>query len=332
MTELRSRFRGAMLGVLNGDSVGAEYENKHSDLVRADLKERGELLLRDYIEPWHGKRIVKAGQPTDDSELTAWLAESLVRLQGLDVAHVYANLRRFIHGRESFLTDGKAYGSGGTLRAALRELTYAQSFSSFRSGNVRVDPTNGSLMRGTPIALAYFGRTSTVNAAAFAAAQSCVTHIHPDAQVACIAQTLFLMRLLEGGTRELAWRLAKDGLESVLQAEKRSPDKVRAKSLRLVQDLNVSEPSEDEIWPHTGGALISLRIALWATLTAKDFVDGITKAIAVGGDTDTYAAIAGGFLGAHFGVEGIPRQWREKLQGADVMLDLADELYELSQE
>lgn len=46
---------------------------------------------------------------------------------------------------------------------------------------------------------------------------------------------------------------------------------------------------------------------------SKTFHDGIIGAVNHGGDSDTIAAIAGGILGARFGVNAIPGKWFEKL-------------------
>lgn len=46
---------------------------------------------------------------------------------------------------------------------------------------------------------------------------------------------------------------------------------------------------------------------------AKSFEEGIISAVNEGGDADTIAAIAGGVLGAKFGIENIPVNWINKL-------------------
>jgi len=87
---------------------------------------------------------------------------------------------------------------------------------------------------------------------------------------------------------------------------------------------------ETEMKGKEGYVVLSLRVAAWASVSATDFRDGIIKAVSVGGDTDTYAAIAGGILGARFGTQGIPAEWQAVLQGREIMEDLASKLYELS--
>ena len=95
--------------------------------------------------------------------------------------------------------------------------------------------------------------------------------------------------------------------------------------------IELREPNYfTEIKGKEGWAVLSLRVAVWASITAQNFADGILKSIRVGGDTDTYAAIAGGILGAHYGLSGIPRDWFDVLQGKDIMLTIADELFKLS--
>jgi ADP-ribosylglycohydrolase len=72
--------------------------------------------------------------------------------------------------------------------------------------------------------------------------------------------------------------------------------------------------------------MLSLQIALWALLKARTFEEGITDVALLGGDCETYAAIAGALLGAHFGLSGIPNEWRTTLIGYDLVLDLAEKL------
>ncbi len=323
MIAIRDRSRGAMLGVLAGDALGAVYENKRRDEVCGDLDRRGGLTVFDYLDPWKGKRQMRAGQPTDDSELSAALAQSIVACRGLDERDAYGRLRRFIHGRESILTDGEAYGSGGTLRAALRPETYRESCMLFDQSAIPLVPSNGSLMRTIAVPIAY--RTNVYMSINVARRQSCITHVHDTAQAACMIYTVLVSYILDGYAPEKAW-------EEVQWIFSNDKDYYEHPGVQEILSLPISEPADNDIWPNSGGAAISFRAALWATLTATDFRDGLTKVIGLGGDTDTYGAIAGGILGARFGVDGIPQEWRDALIGRDIMLGLADELHTLAGE
>lgn len=316
----RDRYIGAMLGVLAGDALGAPYENKKSGVIRDDLALRGGLVPFDYIDPWEKTRLMQRGQPIDDSELVAALAQSLIERPEFDPDDLYDRLRNFIHGRRSILTDGDAYGSGGTLRSALEPATYDQSREKFARGGIPIVPSNGSLMRCIAVPLRHCGNLHKL--IEIAQRQSCVTHVHTSAQAACIAYSVLVSIILDDGLLSGAWGFTK----TLLERHKIS----KLDGMEEILATEVSEPREEEIWPNSGSVVLSFRVALWAALTATDFRDGITKAVSVGGDTDTYAAIAGGILGANFGVRGIPQEWWEVLRGRFVMESLALNLYNVA--
>ena len=317
----RDRFRGAMMGLLCGDALGAPYETWHAVDIKVDLKHRGGLVPHDYIEPFKKKRQMFAGQPTDDSELTAALGQSLFARGKFDEYDVFARLRRFIIDRESILTADRAYGSGGTLRAALKPNSYEESLAAFTRDEVPIIPTNGSLMRCLPISLLYQTRMGEIEQIAMR--QSAITHVHPLCMAACATYNILVAFVLEDMNVAHAWGWVHPWTGNPLRM---SPTPAIAEILRI----DTSRPGEDEIWPLTGSVTLSLRAALWASLNATDFRDGLTKVISLGGDTDTYGAIAGGILGARFGLRGIPQEWQDVMIGKGIMIDLADQLYELS--
>lgn len=329
MVEMRERYRGALVGVLAGDSLLAPFEGMKSAQILLRFNRGEGVCPRTYVEPFARKRVIQAGEPTDDAQLTAALGYAIAR-PDFEVAHIYHELRRFIHGvgygpRESILTDGKPYGSGGTLRSALRAHTYEESLHAFREGLVRVLPTNGSLMRNAVIALRYHGNMDAV--IEYARRQSCVTHVHPSAQVACIAHAILMAYVLDGLAPFPAWEATCAVLSRLQEQDGATRDKLLWDNFTAVLAMPCSMPRENEIWPHSGDVLISLRIAVAAFLGAASFQDGLEQVAVVGGDTDTYGAIAGALLGAHFGLSAIPAEWCRILRGNEKMLSLADSLF-----
>lgn len=320
---LLHRYYGALVGVLAGDALGAPYENQKAAVIREDFARRGGLVPFDYLDPWEKVRQVKMGQPTDDSELAACLGLSLGERPMFDAEDLYHRLRSFIHGRQSVLTDGPAYGTGGTLRAALKPESYAHSRIAFENGDVPVVPSNGSLMRCAPVALrCYDNVDQTID---FAARQSRITHVHPVAQATCVAYSVLLSKLLAGEKPAQAWSKTQTVLWDHQYATEENG------YMRYVLKFEPLQPTEEQVWPKTGSAMLSFTVALWALCSSGDFREGITKAISLGGDTDTYAAIAGGLLGAHHGTYGIPHEWYEVLIGREKMESIAIRLYELAQ-
>ena len=62
----------------------------------------------------------------------------------------------------------------------------------------------------------------------------------------------------------------------------------------------------------TGYVLHTLQAALWCLLTTSGYKECVCKAVNLGDDTDTTAAVAGGLAGLWYGTEQIPKSWAEK--------------------
>ena len=72
----------------------------------------------------------------------------------------------------------------------------------------------------------------------------------------------------------------------------------------------------------------SLEAALWAFSRGSTFAEGCLLAVNLGDDADTTGAVYGQLAGAYYGVEGIPRAWREKTARRDLIEEYAKRLLE----
>jgi ADP-ribosyl-[dinitrogen reductase] hydrolase len=80
-----------------------------------------------------------------------------------------------------------------------------------------------------------------------------------------------------------------------------------------------------------GGYVVdALEAALWALRSTASFEAAILAAVNLGDDADTTAAIAGQLAGARYGLDGIPRHWRERVHMGEEIVALADALVALS--
>ena len=61
---------------------------------------------------------------------------------------------------------------------------------------------------------------------------------------------------------------------------------------------------------HMGACATALQNAFFRLLHAPTLEDGVVATVRAGGDTDTTAAIAGALMGAVYGRDAIPAQWR----------------------
>ena len=331
---LLQRFIGSLVGVHVGDSIGAPYEETFKPAqIAADITARVGLKFFDYPNPWAALKdgnegTLPAGRPTDDTEQTARLARSLLACNGLDPAHLYDELHASTFGKESVLWNGRSTGGGKTTFNALSKVPD-------RVAAARTNPigTNGSLMRAAPMGLWWAIRildfededvraAQVKEAKAMVFAMSDVTHAHEHSKDASWLYTVVLANLLVGNEPDSA----------LDNAEYTDPSLAKSKlAQRIFLSVNDRDliPYDPGAFPARGTAEFSLYVALYALKHSKTFAEGIEIAVRVGGDTDTYAAIAGGLLGAYYGYEAIPLEWRNTILGHDQMVDYATKIYEL---
>ena len=63
----------------------------------------------------------------------------------------------------------------------------------------------------------------------------------------------------------------------------------------------------------------TLEAALWCFLNTSSYEDCVLKAVELGDDTDTTAAVAGALAGTYYGFEAIPPKWVGQLRGKAVI-------------
>ena len=79
----------------------------------------------------------------------------------------------------------------------------------------------------------------------------------------------------------------------------------------------------------SGYVVESLEAALWCFHSTATFPDAILKAVNLGDDADTTAAVCGQIAGAYYGESGIPARWLGKLCMREKITEFADKLQEL---
>lgn len=76
----------------------------------------------------------------------------------------------------------------------------------------------------------------------------------------------------------------------------------------------------------SGGYVIdTIETVVYCLKTTDNYKDAVLKAVNLGGDTDTNAAICGGLAGIYYGFEEIPIDWIESIPHLDKVLSLCEE-------
>jgi ADP-ribosyl-[dinitrogen reductase] hydrolase len=304
-TLTQDRYRGAMLGLAVGDALGTTLE----------FRPAGTFTPIDDIVgggPFH----LEPGQWTDDTSMALCLAASLVETGGFDPADQVERYLRWL--REGYMSStGARFDVGNTVRAALAKFETSRNPY---SGPTAADTAgNGSLMRLAPVPL--FFAADPGQAIERAADSSRTTHGAPDAVDSCRYFAGLILGALSGVDKETLLAADYTPVPGLWGAAPLSAGvaQVASGSLKML----ITEEIE------AGGyAVETLQAALWAFHTTDDFRSGALRAVNLGDDADTTGAVYGQLAGAYYGFDGIPTDWREKIAKLDVILGLADKLYE----
>jgi ADP-ribosylglycohydrolase len=177
-------------------------------------------------------------------------------------------------------------------------------------------------MRLAPIPMRW--RTDPAETARYAALSSRTTHATEEAVDACRYFAVVMAGALAGATREAILAPDYPPLRAITRERALAPAvaDIAAGSFRH------REPPEIR---GSGYVVHTLEAALWALHRARDFRDGLLRVVNLGEDADTTGAVYGQLAGALFGVEAIPRAWREQLAMLEVIERSARSLLEHSE-
>jgi ADP-ribosylglycohydrolase len=181
---------------------------------------------------------------------------------------------------------------------------------------------NGSLMRIAPLVFHIVDKPQEERYEIISGVSS-ITHAHAWSVSACFIYLEYLRELISG--------MGKLGAYANLKANFRegspyiSNDTLHKCTRILRQDIRTLPESAIQ----SGGFVIdTLEAAFWCFLTTDNYREAVLKAVNLGSDTDTTAAVVGGLAGLCYGLgeSGIPQNWIEKLAGVKGMLKTADRI------
>jgi len=292
------RAAGVLLGQACGDALGVPYE-----FGAARLGAHPQMIgggLGDYA----------AGEWSDDTQMAAVIAQ--VSATGADLTSEAALdeiAEGFLRWRRQGATDignqtdrvlRAAERGDGPAGRRLTEAAAADARHSSRSAG------NGALMRTSIIGLT---RTDDRDATAAAArAVAALTHVDDDVSDSCVLWTEAVRHVVVDHDLDLL-----GGLD-LLPAGRRG---------RWKQLIMEAEQRSASTFTPNGWTVTALQAAWSAVVQTRPndredpahFELALEAAIRIGNDTDTVAAIAGGLLGAYWGVSAIPARWQRVLHG-----------------
>ena len=305
--EMKRKIKSVLFGVAVGDALGVPFE----------FKSRETLSRNPVIEmTGYGTYNLPPGTWSDDSSLTFCLAEALT--QDFDLNAIGQNFIHWAYGNY-WTARGDVFDIGIATRQAISRLS--EGIRPDLAGGADASSNgNGSLMRISP--LLFFLLNKPINERFEITRQvSSITHSHIRSVIACFYYLEFARYLLTGKDMFDIYPLLQSEITSFLNSTQINPDELSKFDRLLKQDID--KLKQEEIFS-SGYVLHTLEASIWCLLTTHCYRDAVLKAVNLGEDTDTTAAVTGGLAGLLYGFDSIPIGWVGQLARKDDIENLAD--------
>lgn len=307
--KVENQVKGGIFGFCIGDALGVPLEFTS----RAERKKDPVKEMRAY-----GTYHQPFGTWSDDSSMLLCLVENIAEgysLEGLAGKFV-------LFGTQGYMTPHQqVFDIGNSTRMAIQRISNGIAPIEC-GGKDENDNGNGSLMRILPLAYYLKGKPFQEQIKV-AEDVSSITHAHDRSKLACIIYIQIAISLLEGKEKKAAYvdsiEYVKQNMPEHYQRELQTYSRIFGSQILLLSEAEISS---------SGYVVDTLEAAVWSFLTTDSYEEAVFKAINLGGDTDTIAAIAGGLAGLYYGFSGIRETWLQCLVKNKEINELLDRFIE----
>ena len=290
------KIKAAIIGVAVGDALGVPVEFKTRAYLEANP-------LTDMIG--YGTYAQPAGTWSDDSSLTFCLMQSLLNAYDLnDIANNFLKWRN-----EAYWTAyDECFDIGNTTADAINLFEKTKNPRTCGKSGERSNG-NGSLMRIMPLAF-YTINMSVTERFRVITEVSSITHAHIRSILACYYYVEFAIALVNEENKYDAYKIANNKFNELVN----SNDDYKKEKPHFYHILagNIADLPINEV-ESSGYVMHSLEASLWCLLNNNSYKETVLKAVNLGSDTDTTAAIVGGLAALLYGFDKIPKMWVSKL-------------------
>ena len=317
MNKISNKIKSVMIGHAVGDALGVPVEFT----TRERIAKNPVTNMRGF-----GRFPYPAGTWSDDTSMSLAAMDSLIK-GTIDWDEVMDNFGKWLDDGK-FTPSGEAFDIGRTCLHAIIGYFTKGTKAIECGGTSEHSNGNGSLMRIHPFALYEYVKGSFDIDVIHNA--SALTHAHERSKMACGIYSFVLWELLNKPDKQsIGIGVNKARRFYSNSSEYETYNNMLFKRICGI-GRNFSEnleeyqrPEQDEI-KSSGYVVDSLEAAIWCLKTTSSYQECVLKAVNLGGDTDSIAAIAGGLAGALYGYDAIPQEWRNTLIKRDYIEWLCD--------
>ena len=290
--------------------------------VPVEFCSREELLKNPVIDmEGFGTYPFPAGCWSDDTSMSLATLDSLANGK-IDYDDIMINFGKWYY-KDEYTPTGEMFDVGNTCSIAIDN--YFVHHKTVHECGLTDEHSNGngSLMRIHPFVLYLFcNNMSLEDNMSIIHKGSALTHSHERSQVACGIYAFVLYSIL----------MIPNKGSIILGLNRARRFYIHSKEYGLFDQMlmrrigkiyrhwidvdDYKEVTVDDI-KSSGYVVDTLEAAIWCLITTKSYRDCVLKAVNLGDDTDTVAAVAGGLAGTLYGYDAIPKEWTEKLKRKD---------------
>lgn len=306
---IKDKFRGALVGLMIGDALGAPFE----------------MSARSSIE---AKKIINANNRlmyTDDTQLTFGLTESLIEKKTIMPVAIFNRFAINFH-------EMPIKGYSIRFSALLQDVADGNELLRRIRNNSR---SCGAAMRIAPVALAYYDRMDLLEKRVIEASE--VTHNTPEAIASAVAVAFIIAQNIEMNHNcdiKILLENTRNFISDIYPEFAKKLDvlygSLNSSILVFLQNIGCSNP----YFGANTKAVEAIPAAIYHFARHyQDYEEGVVAAISTGGDTDTISAITGALIGSLLGFSGIPQDLRNKPfrigKGIEYAVFLADQIHSI---
>lgn len=284
------RIYNSIIGFIVGDALGVPVEFMSREQIKG-------LNIQDFVDT--GRNEQPVGSWSDDSSMMLCLIET-INENGVDFDLYSKKIVDWLY--NGYMTpNGKTFGVGrGTffsLGKLRRGVPYTESGEKGFNNN-----GNGSLMRILPLVFCLNGSQEEK----YKIVQICseITHAHDISKIACCIYVEYFWQLIDCGDKIKAYQRMQQQIKEYF-----ADNEFLSTFDSILKDNIYQKPYES--LKGEGYVLNTLEVVLHCFINGNSYKDCVLKAINIGNDTDTNAAITGALAGFYY--NDIPKEWSDKI-------------------
>ena len=339
---LHDRFRGCLIGGGIGDALGSPIEFMRLSAIKSAYGANG---VQDLVL----ERATGKAQISDDTQMTLFTASGLLwaahRIRNEEDADyvpdgIYPSYMRWLYTQDGVERNPEILKEQEFERDRVPKImSVPELFNCRAPGNTCLSalesgtmgemafPINqskgcGGVMRVAPIGL--FLSPTPHNAFMIAAEAAAVTHGHRSGQLPAGVLAFMIAEIADGKSLPQAF---KDSYEFLITLWGHEETSGKLEEAVLLAGSDTAPETAIRKLGEGWVAEEALAIALYCAFKEPDPLKALCMSVNHDGDSDSTGAICGNLLGAMHGLSAFPKEWIERLEISEFILEMADALY-----